>query len=240
MTLPTVPALEHQCQCQHPPRRRRIPATRRRRSQTRCINIHPRDRHRHRRFPVNHGSEPTPPEPHQLTFESSHQAAGISHARLWVSEPLVCAAAGVALGPIGFGLLRFDPGTSPHDAAVLREVARVMLAIAVTGAAMRLTRGWITTHWGGLAVALGPGMARTGIAARFGRQSARHRGFGARAWRHGYAPLGPARLRAPGHRESGPARRSRLIARSGRSTIPQAGRWAEGEPAPASHPPTDG
>lgn len=84
--------------------------------------------------------------------------SGLVNARLWLSEPLVCAAAGVALGPMGFDLLRIDPGSSPQDAAVFREVARVTLAIAVTGAAMRLPRGWMTAQWRGLAVALGPGM----------------------------------------------------------------------------------
>lgn len=84
--------------------------------------------------------------------------SGLVNTRLWVSEPLVCAAAGVALGPVGFGLLHFDPGSSPDDAAILREVARVTLAISVTGAAMRLPRGWMTGQWRGLVVALGPGM----------------------------------------------------------------------------------
>jgi NhaP-type Na+/H+ or K+/H+ antiporter len=84
--------------------------------------------------------------------------SGLVNTRLWVSEPLVCAAAGVALGPVGFGLLHFDPGSSSQDAAILREVARVTLAVSVTGAAMRLPRGWMTAQWRGLAVALGPGM----------------------------------------------------------------------------------
>jgi NhaP-type Na+/H+ or K+/H+ antiporter len=54
--------------------------------------------------------------------------------------------------------MRFDPGASSYDSLIFREVAKVTLAIAVTGAAMRLPRGWMTTHWRGLAVALGPGM----------------------------------------------------------------------------------
>ena len=84
--------------------------------------------------------------------------SGLVNERLWVSEPLVCALAGIALGPVGLGLLRLDPGTDPASAAVLREAARVTLAIAVTGAAMRLPARWLRMHWRGLAVALVPGM----------------------------------------------------------------------------------
>jgi len=84
--------------------------------------------------------------------------SGLVNEKLWISEPLACAIAGVALGPVGFDLLRLDPLTSPVDAAILREAARVTLAIAVTGAAMRLPADWLQTSWRGLAVALGPGM----------------------------------------------------------------------------------
>lgn len=84
--------------------------------------------------------------------------SGLVNETLWVSEPLACAIAGVALGPVGLGLLRLDPMTSPMDAAILREAARVTLAIAVTGAAMRLPADWLRSSWRGLAVAIGPGM----------------------------------------------------------------------------------
>jgi NhaP-type Na+/H+ or K+/H+ antiporter len=40
----------------------------------------------------------------------------------------------------------------------LREAARMTLAIAVTGAAMRLPADWLRNSWRGLAVAVGPGM----------------------------------------------------------------------------------
>ena len=84
--------------------------------------------------------------------------SGLVNSKLWVSEPLVCAAFGVAIGPFGAGLLRLDPSTNPQAHDFLREAARVTLAIAVLAAALRLPRGWLRGHWRGLAVALGPGM----------------------------------------------------------------------------------
>ena len=84
--------------------------------------------------------------------------SGVINQLLWVSEPLACVLAGIALGPLGIGLLHLDPGNSPLDAGILREAARFTLAIAVTGAAMRLPAFWLRQNWRGLAVALGPGM----------------------------------------------------------------------------------
>ena len=84
--------------------------------------------------------------------------SGIVNEQLWVSEPLACVLAGIAVGPLGMGLLRLNPATNTTDAMILREAARVTLAIAVTGAAMRLPAYWLRQHWSGLAVALGPGM----------------------------------------------------------------------------------
>jgi NhaP-type Na+/H+ or K+/H+ antiporter len=84
--------------------------------------------------------------------------SGIVNQLLWVSEPLTCVAAGIALGPQGAGLLHLDPMVHSIDATILREAARFTLAIAVTGAAMRLPAYWLRQNWQGLAVALGPGM----------------------------------------------------------------------------------
>ena len=84
--------------------------------------------------------------------------SGIINQLLWVSEPLACVLAGIALGPLGAGLLHLDPVRSPLDTGLLREAARFTLAIAVTGAAMRLPAFWLRQNWRGLAVALGPGM----------------------------------------------------------------------------------
>jgi NhaP-type Na+/H+ or K+/H+ antiporter len=85
-------------------------------------------------------------------------AAGQMNTKLWISEPLACAAFGVAIGPLGFGLLTLAPDHSPLAHDILREAARVTLAIAVLAAAMRLPLGWLRRHWIGLAVAIGPGM----------------------------------------------------------------------------------
>jgi NhaP-type Na+/H+ or K+/H+ antiporter len=84
--------------------------------------------------------------------------SGVVNEQLWISEPLACVLAGVAIGPLGAGLLHLDPVANTMDAAILREAARVTLAIAVTGAAMRLPAYWLRRNWRGLAVALGPGM----------------------------------------------------------------------------------
>ncbi|MFL5253860.1 MAG: cation:proton antiporter [Rhodopila sp.] len=84
--------------------------------------------------------------------------SGLINERLWISEPLACMLLGIALGPAGLNLLRLDVAHNPDGAAALREVARVTLAIAVAGAAMRLPARWIRHNWRGLLVALGPGM----------------------------------------------------------------------------------
>lgn len=84
--------------------------------------------------------------------------SGVVNEKLWISEPLTCVLAGIAIGPLGAGLLHLDPMSSALDHAILREGARFTLAIAVTGAAMRLPAYWLRRNWIGLAVALGPGM----------------------------------------------------------------------------------
>ena len=84
--------------------------------------------------------------------------SGLVNSKLWISEPLVCAMFGVAISPLGLGLLVLDPVHDPQAHAFLREAARVTLAIAVLAAAIRLPPGWLRAHWRGLGVALGPGM----------------------------------------------------------------------------------
>ncbi|MDA8250674.1 MAG: cation:proton antiporter [Rhodospirillales bacterium] len=83
--------------------------------------------------------------------------SGLVNSRLSVSEPLVCAAAGVLLGPYVLHLVVLDPAHDAAGRAFLREAARVTLAIAVLAAAIRLPQGWLRRHWSGLAVALIPG-----------------------------------------------------------------------------------
>jgi NhaP-type Na+/H+ or K+/H+ antiporter len=84
--------------------------------------------------------------------------SGLVNSRLWISEPLACALFGVAIGPVGVGLLRLDPGQSEVARHFLLEVARFTLAIAVLAAAIRLPPRWLRGNWRGLAAALGPGM----------------------------------------------------------------------------------
>ncbi len=84
--------------------------------------------------------------------------SGLVNSRLWMSEPLVCAIAGVLLGPLVLDFVRLDVANDVSAREFLREAARVTLAIAVLAAAMRLPRGWLQRQWRGLLVALGPGM----------------------------------------------------------------------------------
>jgi NhaP-type Na+/H+ or K+/H+ antiporter len=90
--------------------------------------------------------------------------SGVVNEQLWISEPLACMLAGIAVGPLGARLLLLDPASNATDAVILREAARVTLAIAVTGAAMRLPAYWLRQNWRGLAIALGPGMLLMWIA----------------------------------------------------------------------------
>ena len=70
--------------------------------------------------------------------------SGVVNERLWVSEPLACAIASIAIGPVGLGLLR--------------GAARVTLVIAVSRAAMRLPADRMRANRAGLSLAHGPGI----------------------------------------------------------------------------------
>lgn len=84
--------------------------------------------------------------------------SGLINANLWISEPLACALAGFAVGPMGFGVVFYGHGHTPLNLAFLHETARFTLALAVTGAGMRLPSGWLRRNWRGMLVVLGPGM----------------------------------------------------------------------------------
>jgi len=73
--------------------------------------------------------------------------SGVVNQLLWVSEPLACVLAGIALGPLGAGLLHLDPVASTLDADILREAARFTLAIAVTGACLPSGCGGTGAVW---------------------------------------------------------------------------------------------
>ncbi|WP_419729646.1 cation:proton antiporter [Lichenicola sp.] len=106
----------------------------------------------------------TIPDPWLLAFSVAvlllllGATSGLVNSELWMSEPLVCAMAGILLGPLVLGFIRIDPGQDPAARAVFREAARVTLGVAVLASAIRLPRGWLRRRWRGLAVALGPGM----------------------------------------------------------------------------------
>ena len=59
---------------------------------------------------------------------------------------------------MGFGVVFYGHGHTPLNLAFLHETARFTLALAVTGAAMRLPAGWLRRNWRGMLVVLGPGM----------------------------------------------------------------------------------
>jgi NhaP-type Na+/H+ or K+/H+ antiporter len=83
--------------------------------------------------------------------------AGLVNNRLWISEPLVCLAIGVLAGPHGLDWVDLQGVTAAGD-RVMIEAARIALAIAVVGAAIRLPTGYLRASWRELAWILGPGM----------------------------------------------------------------------------------
>ena len=79
----------------------------------------------------------------------------------YLTEPLTAAALGITLGPAGLQLLNLPPAAdSPR---VVTQVARITLAVADMGVALRLPRGYPVQHWRSLAVILGAGMVLTGL-----------------------------------------------------------------------------
>jgi NhaP-type Na+/H+ or K+/H+ antiporter len=77
--------------------------------------------------------------------------------RLWLSEPLLAMLLGIAIGPVVFDFAVVEL-PAEHENAVLREAARVTLAISVMGAALRLPSAYEAQHWRELLIILGLGM----------------------------------------------------------------------------------
>lgn len=73
-----------------------------------------------------------------------------------VQEPMLAVAVGIAIGPIGFGLL--TPGDLSDPNGVLEQVARLTLAISVMGVALRVSRVSFGTLWRPVALLLTLGM----------------------------------------------------------------------------------
>lgn len=75
---------------------------------------------------------------------------------LWISEPLFILLVGIAVGPIGVGLLDSQQFGNPNK--VLEELARLTLAMSLMGVALRLPNTWIRERWRALTVILLLGM----------------------------------------------------------------------------------
>lgn len=72
---------------------------------------------------------------------------------VFVSEPLVALLAGVLIGPAVLGLL--DLGSFGDREEILEGAARLTLAVALMGVALRLPAGYLGRNWRTLAVLLG-------------------------------------------------------------------------------------
>lgn len=84
-------------------------------------------------------------------------ASGLVNNKLWLSEPMLCIVIGIVAGPVCFGWI--DETTHHSGTTVMTiEAARLALAIAVVGAALRLPAGYLRRNWRELAVILMPGM----------------------------------------------------------------------------------
>ncbi|MGK7753366.1 MULTISPECIES: cation:proton antiporter domain-containing protein [unclassified Roseovarius] len=76
--------------------------------------------------------------------------------KLPVSRPLLALCVGIAAGPTGAGLLRPDEWGAPH--AILKEAARLTLAISVMGVALRVPIRDLLELRRPLLILLGPGL----------------------------------------------------------------------------------
>jgi NhaP-type Na+/H+ or K+/H+ antiporter len=74
-----------------------------------------------------------------------------------ISDVLVALALGVAVGPVGLGLL--NPLAWSGDTLVLEEAARLTIGIGLMGAALRLPGGYFGATWRSQAVLLLGAMA---------------------------------------------------------------------------------
>ena len=77
--------------------------------------------------------------------------------RTIIPIPVLAVGVGVLLSPAGLGWL--DPHRWGKWETILEEAARVTLAIALMGVALRLPPGYVTRHWRSLVVLIEIGRA---------------------------------------------------------------------------------
>lgn len=91
-----------------------------------------------------------------LTLVLSLVAGFLRNKVYFLSEPLAAVLVGVAVGPVGLDLLHF--GQSREAELLLEQVARLTLAVAVMGAALRLPGEYFRNNLRTIAAILGPGL----------------------------------------------------------------------------------
>lgn len=84
--------------------------------------------------------------------------SGWIKAELWGSEAMICLFVGIAVGPLGFDLVSFDPVGSEEERHILEQFTRLTIALSVMSAALSLPPGYLSRNWRALALVLGPGM----------------------------------------------------------------------------------
>ena len=83
--------------------------------------------------------------------------AGLFKSKVYLlSEPMVATFLGILIGPLVWDVLALERWADPQ--ALLEQVARLTVALAVMGAALRLPRKYFQQHARSMAVLLGPGM----------------------------------------------------------------------------------
>lgn len=84
--------------------------------------------------------------------------SGLFRYEIWVSEPAVAVVVGVLIGPFVGNWLPIHVGPESLATTLLTESARLTLAVAILGAALRLPNHFVRRHARELGVILGVGM----------------------------------------------------------------------------------
>ena len=78
---------------------------------------------------------------------------GLIYGKSLISSPMMALGTGVALGPLGFGVLDIQSWGDPRF--ILEETARLTLGIGLMGVALRLPRGYFARQWRDMLLLLG-------------------------------------------------------------------------------------